>query len=183
MLKWFRQSGSVHQTAMAMIGPKAGDRLLVAGQAEAGLVAELARVTGLNGQTTAACPAAVRQSIESAAGKAGALVDVLELGPADHSPIPPGVTELDIVVLVLDLGTMGMEARLDAARDAIRVLRPGGRLLLVDTPRRGGLLSARAATGMAPDAVVPMLTSVGAVAARALGAADHITYYEARKAR
>ena len=50
MLKWFRQSGSAYQTAMAMIGPKAGDRLLVAGQAEAGLAAELARVTGLNGQ-------------------------------------------------------------------------------------------------------------------------------------
>jgi SAM-dependent methyltransferase len=183
MLKWFRQGGSVHQTAMAMIGPKAGDRLLVAGQADAGLVAELARVTGLNGQTTVACSSAVRQSVEAAASKAGALVDVLELGPADHSPVPPGVTELDIVVLALDLGAMGMDARLDAARDAIRVLRPGGRLLLVDTPRRTGLLAARTVAGMAPDAVVPMLTTVGAMAARALGAADHITYYEARKAR
>lgn len=183
MLKWFRQGPSPQQTAVAMIGPKSGERVLAAGHADPAFVAELAQVTGLNGQTSIACPTGTRGAFEGAASKAGVLIDVIDLPSDDPSLIPPGVTALDIVVLVVDLGRLDLDLRLSAARDAMAVLRPGGRLMLMDSPARTGIFSGRSPATMPADAVVPMLTSVGALAARALGAADGVTYYEARKAR
>lgn len=183
MLKWFRQGPSPHQTAVAMIGAKAGDRVLFAGQPEPSLVGEIAHVTGLNGQTTVACPASRRGTFEAAAGEAGALLDVLELSPDDSSVVPPGATAIDVAILAVDFSTMTLEARMTATRDCLGALRPGGRLIVIDGTRRAGLFSARATPSMPAEAVVPMLTSVGAAAARALGVESAVTYYEARRAR
>jgi hypothetical protein len=165
-----------------MVGAKAGERVLFAGRADPPLIGDVARTTGLNGQTIAGCRADDRAAIERAAGAAGALVDVVEIPASEPSPIPHGVTEIDVVVLALDLGTMELGARLEAAADAIKALRPGGRLIVIDGQRKS-LFAGRKAPAMPADAVVPMLTSVGAQAARALGVADGVTYYEARKPR
>ncbi len=183
MLKWFRQGPSPHQTALAMIGPKAGDRVFVTGRPEAALVAELAHVTGLNGQTTAACLADMRAAVETAAAAAGSLVDIIDLAPNARSPVPHGVTEMDIAVLVVDLSSMKLDAQLEAAREGAATLRPGGRLILIDRPRPARFFGKRGPDAMPPDVVVPMLISVGGIAARALGVADGTTFYEARKAR
>jgi SAM-dependent methyltransferase len=183
MLKWFRRSESKHQTALAMIGPKPGDRVLVGGQPAPALVAELARATGLNGQTTAACAAEARHAVESAAATAGALVEVRDLAPHSRSPLPPGMTDMDIVVLVVDFGSVNLEARLQAVGDAMSALRPGGRFILLDGHRGRRLFGSGGPPAMPADVVVPMLVSVGAIAARALGVADDVTFYEARKAR
>lgn len=181
MLKWFRRESSAHQTELAMIGPKSGDRMLAIGEPDPALVAELARAAGLNGQMSVAYREDTRRAFETAAAKAGALIDLVPLGQTDSSLVPSGVTGVDLVVLDVDLSSMALEVRVEAAREALRLLRGGGRLIAIDRPRRG--LFGRGAPVMPPDAVVPMLTSVGAIAARALGTADNVTYYEARKAR
>jgi hypothetical protein len=182
MLKWFRPGTSPHQTALAMIGAKAGDRVLFVGRVDAPLAAEVARITGLNGQTMVSCRATDRAGIDRAAAEAGALIDPVEIPAPDTSPVPHGVTASDIVVAVGDLGATPLDARLELAQDALRALRPGGRLVVIDGEKRG-LFAGRRAPAMPADAVVPLLTSVGALAARALGVEDGITYYEARKAR
>lgn len=183
MLKWFRQGPSPHQTALAMIGAKPGDRVLVAGQPDPALVGEVARITGLNGQTAVACAASRRTAFETAAGEAGALIDLLDVADGDASIVPPGATAIDVAILVVDLATMPLDARLTATRDSLAVLRPGGRLIVIDGTRRAGLFGGRATPPMPADAVVPLLTSVGAAAARALGVEGAVTYYEARRAR
>jgi hypothetical protein len=182
MLKWFQGGPPPHQTALAMIGTKPGDRVLFIGRPDPPLTGEVARVTGLNGQTLAGIQAADRARIETAAQNAGALVDIVEITPNDRSPVPHGMTEVDVVVFITDLGAMPMEARIEATTDAIKALRPGGRLIVIDGQKKARL-GGRKAVPMPADAVVPMLTSVGAQAARALGVADGITYYEARKSR
>jgi hypothetical protein len=182
MLKWFRSGPPPHQTALAMIGAKPGDRVLFVGAVDAPLIGEVARVTGLNGQTLAGIRADDRPRVEAAAAGAGALVDIVEIAGSDRSPVPHGVTEIDVVVLVVDLGALPLDVRLEAVTDAIRALRPGGRLIVIDGQKKA-LFGAGKGTAMPADAVVPMLTSVGAQAARALGVADGTTYYEARKSR
>lgn len=182
MLKWFRHGPSPHQTALAMIGAKAGDRVLFVGRVDAPLAGETARVTGLNGQTMVGCRAADRAKVDAAGAEAGALVDVVEIPAADRSPVPHGVTEADIVVATGDLGAMPLDLRIELATEALRALRPGGRFIVIDGEKRG-LFGGRKPAAMPPDAVVPLLTSVGALAARALGVEDGVTYYEARKPR
>lgn len=181
MLKWFRPGTPPHHTALAMIGAKAGDRVLFVGRVDAALAGDVARTTGLNGQTLVGCRANDRASVETGAAHAGALIDVLDIPPTDRSPVPHGVTTVDIVVAITNLATWELDARLEATTDAIKALRPGGRLIVIDGEKRG-LLGAKK-PAMPADAVVPLLTSVGAQAARALGVEDGITYYEARKAR
>jgi hypothetical protein len=167
---------------MAMIGAKPGDRVLFVGRPDPPLTGEVARVTGLNGQTLAGIKSEDRSRIEAAAGEAGALVDVVEIPETERSPVPHGMTEIDVIVLIADLAAMPMDARLEATTDAIKALRPGGRLIVIDGHKKT-LLGSRKTPSMPADAVVPMLTSVGAQAARALGVADGFTYYEARKSR
>src|SRR5687767_14292998 len=94
---WFRQGPSPHQTALAMIGAKPGDRLIVAGADDPDLVAELALVTGLNGQTTVYDERNdARDLIEAAAAKAGALVEFAQ-STIVNLPIDPG--SADVFVL------------------------------------------------------------------------------------
>ena len=183
MLKWFRPGPPPHQTALAMIGAKAGDRVLVVGRADAGLAGELARTTGLNGQTLVGCRADARSAVEAAAANAGALVDVVEIAATDRSPVPHGMTEIDVLVALLDLGVD------DTRRPARGGHRRGARATSRRPARRHRREKRRRPVRPAQDArdasdvVVPLLTSVGAQAARALGVVDGVTYYEARKSR
>jgi hypothetical protein len=165
-----------------MIGAKPGDRVLFVGSVDPPLIAEVARVTGLNGQTLAGVRVDDRARVEAAAAAAGALVDLVDVTPADRSDVPHGVTEIDVVVFIVDLGAMALDGRLEAVAAAIRALRAGGRLIVIDGQKKS-LFGGTKSTPMPADAVVPMLTSVGAQAARALGVTDGITYYEARKSR
>lgn len=164
-----------------MVGAKAGDRVLFIGRIDAALAGEVARITGLNGHTLVGCRAADRAAVETGAANAGALIDVVEIPATDRSPVPQGVTAVDVVIALTNLADMDLEARLEAATDAVKTLRPGGRLIVIDGQKRS-LLGGRK-PAMPADAVVPMLTSVGAQAARALGVEDGVTFYEARKSR
>lgn len=181
MLKWFRGGPPPHQTALAMIGAKPGDRVLFVGRPDPPLAGAVAAITGLNGQTLAATQPDQRARFETAAAEAGALIDVADLAADDTSFVPHGLTELDVVVLTTDLARLETNARITLARDAMQVLRPGGRLIVIDGQKKTLLRSAPPT--MPADVVVPLLTSVGAQAARALGVAEGVTYYEARKSR
>lgn len=182
MLKWFRPGLPAIQTALAMVGAKGGDRVLFVGRVDGRLIGEVARATGLNGQTLVGCRPSERQAAEAGAAAAGALIDVVEIPDSERSPVPHGVTEVDVIVAVVDLEVMNIDARRETCSEAIRALRPGGRLIVVDG-RQQGFLPSRKTTAMPADVVVPLLTSEGALAARALGVEDGVTYYEARKPR
>lgn len=165
-----------------MIGAKAGDRVLFVGRLDPALTGEVARTTGLNGQTLAGGRPDDRARIEAGAAAAGALVDFVDVAAGDRSPVPHGLTEIDVVVFTADLAALELDARMEAVRDSLKALRPGGRLILIDGPSKKPLFGG-GSPAMPADVVVPLLTSVGAQAARALGVADGVTYYEARKTR
>ena len=177
----FRKGPSPFMTALAMIGAKPGDRALVAGRPDARLVAEVARSTGLNGQTLLAAPASLRKAYEAAAAEAGVLIEMLDL-PADATDLPGADGTHDLAVLHFDLHEIVGTTRQQLARSALTAVRPGGRVILIEGRRRSGLLSKRAPTVPA-DAVLALLAGAGGVAARVIGSEDDVTYFETRRAR
>ena len=177
----FRKGPSPHQTALAMIGARAGTRALVAGTPDPGVVAELAATTGLNGQTLLVVAPGDRARYEQAAAAAGVLIEIVD-APPETAPLPSTDGSHDVVVMHFDLATIDAAARralLDAAFGAVR---PGGRVVIIEGRAPGGWFSRRLPALSGGD-VLALLAAAGGVAARELGAVDGIGYFEARKAR
>lgn len=175
-MSWFKRGLPPHQTALAMIGARAGDRVLFTGAHAAVLAAEVALVTGLNGQTLLVDPAdSGRERVTRAAADAGALVDFLH---APSATLPVDDNSFDIVVVNLSADGAAFDRAM--ADEACRIVRPGGRIVVRHPSKRRRFLGDRG-TPLPP--VVDVLSRAGAVAARHLASADGIAYFEARKSR
>ena len=179
MLKWFRRGPSPHQTALAMVGPKSGDRVLLAGNVGPEIAAEIARVTGLNGQTTVANLGSAKASFEAAAAEAGSLLDFSDNASSHFST---GDESLDIVVLA-SANAISDPAFATMLPEAFRALRRGGRLVLMNGDRKTGLFSRGSETPIADEPVQAAILASGGRAVRLLGVAEGIHYYEAQKPR
>lgn len=175
MFDFFRRASPPYQTPLAMIGAKAGERVVFFGARDPGLAAAVAVVTGLNGQTSVIAPARSHVSLEAAAMKAGALLDLL---PQD--PDAPLDRVFDVAVWESDLAAIDKDQRQRRMSIMLRALRPGGRILILDGVA-GRRRSGRGPSDVPPDEIVPLLTAAGAVVARALATVDGIVYYEARR--
>ena len=180
MMKWFRSALPPYQTALAMLGAKAGQRVMCLGAADAALTAELARVTGLNGQTIVVAPdATAEKRVEEAAAAAGVLV---ELAGASGGAERPDAYDLVAIIhawTALDAGT-----RRAAVDQAFRLVRPGGRVVLVASagprPRFG---RPHAVPREILDEAVALFTAAGSRAVRVLGEAEGTVYVEGVRPR
>jgi SAM-dependent methyltransferase len=161
-----------------MIGARAGDHVLVAGTPDPALIAALAATTGLNGETLVVNPGAARAALEAAAGEAGALIEFAD----DVDGFPDADASADLVVLALTIATIEPDTRTRLLAEAFRLLRPGGRLVVVDGVRRTGPF-ANAPAPTPADAILPWIVAAGGRAARQLGSAEGVTYYEAQQPR
>jgi hypothetical protein len=177
----FKKAPSPHQTALAMVGARAGDRVLVAGRPEPAVVAELARTTGLSGQTTIAIDTASKPPYDAAAADAGVLIEHVETG-ASPASLPDTGGHHDVVVLHFDLATLDAAARDVLATRALSLVRPGGRVVVIEGRRQSGWFSSRSAAAPA-DVVLGLLQRAGGHAVRPLGSIDGVSYFEARKTR
>lgn len=177
----FRKGPPPHQMALAMIGARPGNRVLVAGTPVPAVVAELARTTGLLGQTLLAGPDTSRAPYEHAAAEAGVLVEHVD-APANTSTLPQTEGHHDLVALHFDLHALDSETRTRLVQDAFSAARPGGRVVIIEGRAPSGWFGGRS-PALAPDAVLALLTGAGGLAPRLLGSEDGVTYFEARKAR
>jgi ubiquinone/menaquinone biosynthesis C-methylase UbiE len=164
-----------------MIGAKPGQQVIMFGVGDGGLAAAVALVTGLNGRTLVVDPSAdAIQRLDSAAANAGALVESMN-GPLTSLPLENGV--FDIALLHRTMTAADPSAMLT---EAARVLRDGGRMLVIEgEPRPGvlGLFRRPAAPGLSGDAVRELLSRTGLRAARILGESDGFVYAEGVKPR
>ena len=117
---------------VSMTAVKMGDRLVQVGCAHGGRLAAIAAKVGLTGRAVAVVPdeaAAARASKGAADG--GVLVDV-ETAPPTRLPIDDGALDLAVAD---DTGALFSalppDERVGAIRELFRVLRPGGRVILV----------------------------------------------------
>jgi len=181
MLKWFRQGTSPYQTSLAMVGVKPGERVLLAGSPEPELAAQLARLTGLNGQTVAANQSpASRAAIEAAAAAEGVLVDFAE-APPEQLPADDGLVDIVVLAVTSTATTDPTWTGLLAA--GFRSLRPGGRLIVIEGVRKSTFFGSSRPSPAPVDAVSPQLLAAGGRAARLLASAEGLTHYEAQKPR
>ncbi|NQW04180.1 MAG: methyltransferase domain-containing protein [Acidobacteria bacterium] len=183
MLKLFRGAKeSPNQTAVSMVGARPGDSVLFCGADRPDIAGEVGAITGLNGQTTVTDrkdDAATR--VAAAAATAGALVD-FEDALLTRLPFDDG--QWDAAVLVGGLSALGELADATLA-EAVRVIRPGGRLILFDPVEQVGLFGRRrsVAPPVPEESVRHRLGTVGLRGARLLAHADGVRYFEAVKPR
>lgn len=181
-MSWFRPGLSPYQTALAMIGAKSGHQVVVLGAPDPGLIAQVALVTGLPGRTLVVDPdPAVGTSMEKAATEAGALVDTAT-APLSQLPVNDGST--DVVVVNSELGARAESERHVVIAEAVRILRPGGRIVAIDVDRRSGLRGAFARSGppaVKAEVLRDVLVSIGLRAARVFNEGRTGTFIEAVK--
>lgn len=135
-MAWFRKT-HLDPLAVTMAGVKLGDRLLVMGAGDPGLAAALASKAGLTGR---ACVLDASEDASTAAAIAiereGALAESFT---APWTMLPFDAHAFDVIVVRNVLEGLDAAARLRAVEEVHRVLRPGGRAVVVEDADRGGI--------------------------------------------
>lgn len=166
-----------------MVAARAADSVAVLGApgpAEAALAAEIGVATGLNGRTVVIdVGTEARARVEAAAAKAGALVE-FEWAPLTMLPIDAGT--FDVAVINRQLATLDGQNRVACCQEALRIIKPSGRVVIIESVRRPGLfgLFPTRIPGLAADEVKDALTRAGAKAVRLLADVDGVVFFEAK---
>jgi ubiquinone/menaquinone biosynthesis C-methylase UbiE len=174
-MPFFRHS-SLEDLPVSIAGIKLGDRLLVAGCGDARLIARLAVKTGLTGRACAIDEQEARASRAAAiATREGALVEHFA---APWTMLPLDAASFDVAILRDVLATLDATRRSGALSEILRVLRPGGRCLVIDGGRRGWFGVRGSRSGYDPRGT---LDAAGFKAARIVAERDGMSYVEGVK--
>jgi ubiquinone/menaquinone biosynthesis C-methylase UbiE len=165
----FRKSAS-EPLALTMTGVKLGDRLLSIGVRDPKMIALLAARAGLTGRACAV-DADERRAAQGAAAieREGALVEVTH-APAFALAFETG--SFDVAVARDLLSTLRPDEQAGIAADTLRVLRGGGRFVLVESTKRARIDAA---------ALTATLTAAGFAAVRVLAEAENTIFVEGIK--
>lgn len=178
---WFRKRDEIEPLAVAMTGVRLGNRLLAVGASDPTLVAELARRTGLTGRVCVVEPDKDRAAhVAVAIEHAGALVETIN---APWGSLPLDADSFDVAIAREVLLTMRADVRAQCLADVFRLLRSGGRLVVIESAARGGIASMLSRSHAEPDyyergGAPSALTSAGFAAVRVIAERDGIVYVE-----
>jgi ubiquinone/menaquinone biosynthesis C-methylase UbiE len=173
---FFRRGAGPHDLAVSMIGVKLGDRLLQIGCGDGGLLSALAAKTGLTGRAAAIDPSPdVVTRARRAAERAGVLVEIFSAPPP---MLPFDAAAFDVVVLLDVLRPIPPEARVALLREGSRVLRAGGRAIIVEPAPRGGLAALVSPRREATYSPEEWLRSEGFRAVRTLAEREGLLFVE-----
>ncbi len=133
----FRKGRGPNALPVAMSGIKLGERFLYVGSGRPAMFAALAAKVGLTGGAAGfGGSEKAAGALREAAVRAGVLVEV---AAGTGGPLPYGEDSFDVAVIDSTDGTLGAQPPDERARqlaELARVIRPGGRLLVVETARR-----------------------------------------------
>lgn len=165
---------------VAMTAVRMGDRLLVIGCGETKVIAQIAARPGLTGRACAVDRSADRTARAAmSAEREGAL---LETDTAPFTALPFDASAFDVVVINHLLPELTSDDRIASLREAARVLRGGGRCVIVQAGRRGGLSGLL--TGSPPMSATDaeaLMQAAGFVAVRTVAERDGLLFVEGGK--
>jgi ubiquinone/menaquinone biosynthesis C-methylase UbiE len=180
----FRKS-SQEPLAVTMAGVKLGQRVLGVGSRDPQLIAQLAIKAGLTGR------ACLVDADEAGLAKAAAAIEqegaLIEPARAPYGMWPFDENSFDVAVIPDLLPSLTPDVRVRCVGEVLRVLRPGGRAIVIERAARGGLIGALlggARSTPAYEGPVEVLRGNGFAAVRQLSEADGVAYVEGiKKAR
>jgi ubiquinone/menaquinone biosynthesis C-methylase UbiE len=180
----FRSRDNPFALVVGMTGVKLGDRIVQIGCADGGRLAAIAAKVGLSGQAVAVVPdEAAAARVRKGAAQVGVLVE-LEIAAPIHLPVESGVFDLAVIDDTGGLlATMSEDERTAAVREAHRVLRPGGRAMVIGAGRRRGLGAILPQASAPPFDPGPALGANGFNPARTLAEREGLVFVEAVKPR
>jgi ubiquinone/menaquinone biosynthesis C-methylase UbiE len=178
---WFRKGAPAEPLPVTMAAVKLGDRFLAVGVRDPALIAALAVKSGLTG--TACAVDADEARVKEAAlaiEREGALAEVIR---APFGMLPYDEGSFDVAVIPDLLLTMTTDVRSRCVSETLRVLRPGGRVVVIEPARRGGFgaLITRQAIDPKYDGPVKALKDEGFAAVRELAQHHGVLYVEGIK--
>jgi ubiquinone/menaquinone biosynthesis C-methylase UbiE len=174
---------------VGMTGVKLGDQLLQVGCAHGGRLGAVAAKVGLSGRAVLVAPdESSAERARKGAEDAGVLVEV-EVAPPTR--LPANADEFDLAVVDDTgglLGTMRAEDRVASIRELARVVRPGGRVMIIGAGTRGGLgaILTRSQSGplfVASGDAIQALEADGFRSVRTLAEREGLVFVEGIKPR
>jgi SAM-dependent methyltransferase len=185
----FLKKDNPYLLIVGMTGVKMGDRFAQVGCAHGGRLAAVAGKVGLSGHAAVVAPDETSAArARKAAEDAGVLIEV-EVAPPTQLPLAEGEFDLAVADDTAGLfGSMRAEGRVAAVRELLRVLRPGGRVLMVGAVPRGGLGAVLSRTQNGPPFVasgdaVKALEADGFKSVRTLAEREGLVFVEGIKPR
>ncbi len=181
----FRAKSNPHMLIVGMAGLKMGDSLAQVGCSDGSALAAVAAKVGLSGRAVAVVPdteAAVR--VRKGAEQAGVLVEC-EVAPPTALRLDDNAFDLVIIDdQEGDFAARTPDAQAAAVREALRIAKPGGRVLTISGTKASGLSALLGRRGAAPsfDATAA-LESGGCRFVRLLGEREGLRFVEGVKAR
>jgi ubiquinone/menaquinone biosynthesis C-methylase UbiE len=168
-MRLFRRGEDPRVFSIAMVGVKMGDRLLQLGAGDGSLAAALASKVGLTGRACVVDATADGLARARTAGEREGVL--LELERASYATLPYEPASFDVVVVNEVLRDASPDARAAIVAAVGTALRSGGRCLVVDRARRGGLAGLLSTPPAADPSYQPeeLLRSGGFKAVRKLG--------------
>ena len=182
-MRWFRKPTGDPLT-VSMSGLKLGDRLLMLGCSDTALAAALASKVGLTGRACLLDESADRlRAAAAAVEQEGALVESFT-APMSSLPFDPG--SFDVVVARNAFPAIPAASRSAAVGEVARVVRGGGRCIVIDDLPRGalgGLIGGHRAEDASTGAIaVALLTGAGFRGVRTLAEREGFVFVEGVKA-
>jgi ubiquinone/menaquinone biosynthesis C-methylase UbiE len=181
---WPFKKLSPESLAVSMAGVKLGDRLLVIGCSDPMLVAQLAGKTGLTGRAVAVdAREAMVATAADVAAREGVLLETITV---PWNALPDDRDSFDVVLVRDVLPHLDATKRSWFLGEAYRVLRPGGRCLVIDGTSKKGIFAGSPSEPVASDYAaaggpVAILMTQGFKAARVLAEREGLLFAEAVK--
>lgn len=176
-MSWFRKAAG-EPLAVTMAAVKLGDRFLSVGVRDIPLIAAVAAKSGLTGRACAVDADEARvETAPAAIEREGALVEVTR-APFGMWPYEEG--SFDVALIAHLLPSLTPDVRVRCIAEVLRVLRPGGRAVVIEPAPRGGLgaLIAGKVAQTTYEGPVKALQTAGFAAVRRLAETDGVLYAE-----